>query len=154
VHRDLVWVHDAALSWQDPALLANPDAAVAFVVDQPRGQAEPWAFHRLAFVLDGVDDLFTHLPNATKLVRVGAPAEQLADLARKLGAQQIHVTEHPNPAVVETVMELRSQFAVIVHPRPILTQYAEEPRRFSRYWEKVAGHVLGYRPASSKRWHK
>ena len=151
---DLVWVHDAAMSWDDGALKANPTAAVAFVFDEPSLRAEPWAYHRFAFVLDGLDDLFAHLPNATKLTLVGGPAERLATLARKLGATTIHVSEHPNPWVVETVEQLRLNFRVIVHPRPMFAEYPDEPKRFSRYWEKVAPQVLGYRPKSSKRMHQ
>lgn len=151
---DLVWVHDAAMSREDAALKANPTAAVAFVFDEPALRAEPWAYHRLTFVLDGLDDLFAHLPNATKLTLVGDPAERLVTLARKLGATTIHVSEHPNPWVVETVERLRLNFRVVVHPRPAFAEYPAEPKRFSRYWEKVAPQVLGYRPKSSKRMHQ
>ncbi len=148
---DLVWVQDAAMSWDDAALKANPTAAVAFVFDEPALRAEPWAYHRLAFVLDGLDDLFARLPNPTRLALVGDPAERLATLAGKLGATTIHVSEHPNPWVVETVQSLRLNFRVLVHPRPAFAEYPSEPKRFSRYWEKVAPQVLGYRPKSSKR---
>jgi deoxyribodipyrimidine photo-lyase len=152
---DLVWVHDAAMSWDDPALKANPSAAVAFAFDQPSLQAEPWAFHRLAFVLDGLDDLFAHLANPTKLVLVGDPAERLAALARHLGATTIHLSEYPNLAVVDAAEKLRGEFRVVVHPRPAFAEFPQEPKRFSRYWEKVAPQVLGYRPKSSgKRMHQ
>jgi hypothetical protein len=117
-------------------------------------RAEPWAYHRLAFVLDGLDDLFTHLPNATKLTLVGDPAERLAALAAKLGATTIHVSEHPNPWVVETAEKLRLKLRVVIHPRPVFAEYTQEPKRFSRYWEKVAPQVLGYRPKTSKRMHQ
>jgi deoxyribodipyrimidine photo-lyase len=150
---NLVWIHDAALSWDDPALKANPSATAVFVFDRPALLAEPWAYHRLAFILDGLEDLYLHLPNQTKLVLVGDLAEQLVATARKIGAATIHLTEHPNPWVVETVEQLRQTYHVVVHPRPCLSEYAEEPKRFSRYWEKVAKKVLGYKPKSSRRWH-
>jgi deoxyribodipyrimidine photo-lyase len=148
---DLVWVHDAALNWDDPALTANPAAAVAFVFDESALRAEPWAYHRLAFVLDGLDDLFARVPNPTKLSLVGDPAERLAAAAEKLGATTIHIPEHPNPWVVETARQLRLTHRVVIHPRPSLAEYPHEPKRFSRYWEKVAPQVLGYRPNSSRR---
>ncbi len=151
---DLVWVHDAAMSWDDAALKANPTAAAAFAFDEPALRVEPWAYHRLAFVLDGLDDLFAHLPNPTKLTLVGDPAERLTALARQLGATTLHVSEHPNPRVAETAEQLRSSFRVVVHPRPAFAEYPHEPKRFSRYWEKVAPQVLGYRPKSSKRMHQ
>jgi deoxyribodipyrimidine photo-lyase len=150
---DLVWVHDAALSWADPALAANPSAAVAFLFDEPALRAEPWAYHRLAFVADGIDDLFAHLPNSTKSILVGEPVERFTTFARMSGVETIHVSEHPNPWVVETAEALRADFRVVIHPRPTLAEYAVEPKRFSRYWEKVAPQVLGYRPKSSKRMH-
>lgn len=151
---DLVWVHDAAMSWDDPALNANPTAGVAFVFDEPALRAEPWAYHRIAFVLDGLDDLFTSLPNPTRVTLVGDPAERLTALARRLEATTIHTSEHPNPWVVETAERLRLNFRVVVHPRPAFAEYASEPKRFSRYWEQVAPQVLGYRPKSSKRTHQ
>jgi deoxyribodipyrimidine photo-lyase len=151
---DLVWVHDAALSWDDPALRANPAAAVAFVFDEPALRAEPWAYHRLAFVLDGVEDLFARLPNPTRLTLVGDPAERLTALAARLGATTVHVSEHPNPWVVETTERLRSNLKVVVYPRPAFAEYPHEPRRFSRYWDAVAPQVLGYRPKSPKRMHQ
>ena len=150
---DLVWVHDAALSWNDPALRANPAAAAAFVFDEPALSAEPWAYHRMAFVLDGLDDLIAHRPDPAMTTLVGDPVERITALARQLGATAIHLSEHPNPGVVETAEALRAEFRVVVHPRPIFADYPAEPKRFSRYWEKVAPQVLGYRPKSAKRMH-
>ena len=150
---DLVWVHDAAMSWTDECVALNPNAAVAFVFNKPALQAEPWAYHRLAFVADGIDDLFKNLPNSSKVTLVGDPVERLTTLANKLGATTIHISEHPNPWVIETADQLRLKFRVLVHPRTTLTVYPPEPKRFSRYWEKVAIQVLGHRPSSPKRKH-
>lgn len=152
-NTDLVWVHDAAISCSDTAVLTNPGAAVAFVFNEPELRVEPWAYHRLAFVADGIEDLFANLPNPTKLTLVGDPVERLTTLAEKLGATTIHISEHPNPKVIETAEQLRLKFRVIVHPRPAFTQYSSEPIRFSRYWEKVALQVLGHRPSSPRRKH-
>jgi deoxyribodipyrimidine photo-lyase len=152
--NDLVWVHDAAMSWTDECVAQNPNAAVAFVFNKPALQAEPWAFHRLSFVADGIDDLFKNLPNSTKVTLVGDPVERLTTLAHKLGATTIHISEHPNPWVIETADQLRLKFRVLVHPRTTLTAYPPEPKRFSRYWEKVAIQVLGHRPSSPKRKHQ
>ena len=151
---DLVWVHDAAMSCTDTTVLTNPNAAVAVVFNKPALQAEPWAFHRLSFVADGIDDLFKNLPNSTKVTLVGDPVERLTTLAHKLGATTIHISEHPNPWVIETADQLRLKFRVLVHPRTTLTAYPPEPKRFSRYWEKVAIQVLGHRPSSPKRKHQ
>ena len=151
---DLVWVHDAAMSCTDTAVLTNPNAAVAFVFNKPALQAEPWAYHRLAFVADGIDDMFANLSNPIKVTLVGDLLERLTALANKLGATTIHISEHPNPWVIETADQLRLKFRVLVHPRTTLTAYPLEPKRFSRYWEKVAIQVLGHRPNSPKRKHQ
>lgn len=151
--KDLVWVHDAAMSWTDPAIANNPNAAVAFVFDEPMLRTEPWAFHRIAFIADGIDDLYETLPNSTKLILIGATAERLTTVAQKFGATTIHISDHPNPWVIETIEHLRQNFNVTVHPKPALTEYQLEPKRFSRYWEKVAAQVLGYRPKPGKRMH-
>ncbi|NBR05374.1 MAG: hypothetical protein EBT92_06350 [Planctomycetes bacterium] len=151
---DLVWVHDGAMSCADNYLALNPSAAVAFVFNEPELKAEPWAFHRLAFVADGIDDLFKYLPNATKVTLVGDPVERLTTLANKLGATTIHLSEHPNPWVINTTEQLQLNFRVIIHPRPKFAEYTLEPKRFSRYWDKVAKQVLGHRPKSSNKRHQ
>ena len=78
----------------------------------------------------------------------------LGEIASRMGATTIHVSEHPNPAVVETIDKLRMSLRVVVHPRPVFADYPQEPKRFSRYWDKVASQVLGYQPNSSKRMHQ
>jgi len=150
----VVWVHDAALSPDDAALKANPDAAVVFAFDERQLVREPWAFHRLAFVFDGVVELMRGLPNPVKLVTIGDPATDLAAVARQLGATAVHLTDSPNPAVREAAATLRRSFTVNDYPRPVLAEYTEEPRRFSRYWDKCAPQVLGYAPKGGKKFQK
>ena len=150
----VVWLHDAALSWDEPALKANPNAAVLFAFDASSLAEEPWAFHRLAFVRDGVREVFERIPNATKLLVAGNTLEEVRALMKATAATTLHVTEHPNTAVVGVIETLKQEFSVIVHPRPTFASYADEPRRFSRYWEKVAPQVLGYSPKANKRLHQ
>ncbi len=150
----VVWVHDAAMSPDDAALKANPTAAVVFAFDERSLRREPWAFHRLAFVFDGVVELMRGLPNPVKLVTIGDPATDLAAAAKQLGAATVHATDHPNPWVRETTATLRKSFAVTDYARPVLAEYTEEPRRFSRYWDKSAGQVLGYAPKGGKKFQK
>ncbi len=149
----VVWVHDAAMSAADPTLVANPGAAVVFVFDRAQLEREPWAFHRVAFVLDGLADLFTNIPNAVKQVRIGDPAAEVAAFARDVGAKSIALTDGPYPGVRETAEALREMFAVSATPRPVLAEYAEEPVRFTRYWNKVEVQVLGT-ASKGKRFHK
>ncbi len=152
--KHLIWIHDAALSPEDPAIKLNPGAALVFVFDKPQLRAEPWAFHRLAFVFDGVCDLFQTVPNPVQEVCVGDPVVEITQTAKVTGADTIHVTDHPNPRVRQTVEALKRRFSVVVHPRPVLAEYADEPRRFTRYWEKAAPQVLGYQPKGTKKFHK
>ena len=149
--ESVVWVHDAAISPEDAALKANPDAAVVFAFDEPSLKREPWAFHRLAFVFDGVVELLRGLPNPVKLVTIGDPAADLAAVVRQTGAAAVHVTDHPHQAVREAVATLRKSVTVRDYPRPTLAEYTEEPRRFSRYWDRCAPQVLGSAPRGAKR---
>ena len=140
----LVWVHDAALSPTNFACRNHPNATWAYVIDEPALQAEPWAFHRLAFVFDGVRELFQHQPSAEVLI--GEPVEELLALAKASNATELHVSDHANPWVRKTIEGLKPHLKVVVHPRPQLAEYTGEPRRFSKYWDKCAEQVLGYRP--------
>ena len=132
------------------ALKANPDAAVVFAFDERSLRREPWAFHRLAFVFDGVVEMMRALPNPVKLVTVGDPATDLAAVAKQVGAATVHVSDHANPSVRETAATLRRSLTVADYPRPVLAEYTEEPRRFSRYWDKCAPQVLGHAPKGKK----
>jgi len=148
---DLIWVHDRAIHDR----IQVPGATVAFVFDGDVARTEPPAFHRCAFVWDGLLELFAAREPACCEVSFGMPAEELAALAEASGATTIHVEDHPEPNVQWTIATLRKRFDVVVHPRPVLTTYAGEPKRFSRYWEKVAHQVLGYAPKSSpKKYHQ
>ena len=146
----VVWVHDGMLSPDNAALKANPDAAVVFAFDERSLRREPWAFHRLAFVFDGVVEMMRALPNPVKLVTVGDPATDLAAVAKQVGAATVHVSDHANPSVRETAATLRRSLTVAYYPRPVLAEYTEEPRRFSRYWDKCAPQVLGHAPKGKK----
>jgi deoxyribodipyrimidine photo-lyase len=148
--ESLVWVHDAMLSPDDPTLQANPSATLVFVFDVPALQTEPWAFHRLAFVVDSVIALYQHLPNPTKLIAFGDTALSLRSLMTTTGAKTLQTTDHANPWVRAAIQDLH----ITVNPRPQLTNYEDEPKRFSRYWDKAASQVLGYRPKSGKKFHK
>ena len=127
-----------------------PDAAIAFVFDR----GEPWAFQRLAFLGDGVADVFRFTANPLKFVAAGDPADELLRMARALYCGELHVSEHPNPGVQRVIETLKSELKVVVHRRPTLTDYADEPKRFTRYWDKVAPQVLGYRPSKKGKFHK
>ena len=147
----VVWVHDAAMSAADVTVKTFPDAPVVFVFDEPLLRAEPWAFHRLAFVLDGVADLAAAVPGRTVQIRLGDPAEEVAAFAAEVGAETVALTDGPYPGVRETAARLTAAHEVRSLPRPVLAEYADEPVRFTRYWNKVAGQVLGYTPKGGRK---
>jgi deoxyribodipyrimidine photo-lyase len=151
---DLVWVHDAALSWEDAALKNNPNAAVVVVLDEPSFQDEPWAYHRLHFLVEGVQDLFAHLPNQVKLLLLGDTALSLKEAVNTLRAERVHISEHPNTIVTQVMTDVSQDIEVVQHARPVFAEYTAEPVRFSRYWNKVAKQVLGYAPKTDKRFHQ
>ncbi len=152
--RTCVWIHDAALSPEDVALRTHPDAAVVFVFDEPSLREEPLAFHRLRFVFDGVCELFETITHPIKEVRLGNTFDEIRDFCQLHGCSELALTDHANPFVRQIAGQLEREMPVHVYPRSQLALYPEEPRRFSRYWNKVAREVLGYTPNSSKRFHK
>ena len=147
----VVWVHDATIAAIDPALTANPDAAVVFVFDGDWMRDEPWNFHRVSFLLDSVADLFASIPNAIKQVRLGNLAAEVGAFAREVGATTVALTDGPFPGVRETAERLRGEFQVRSVDRPVFAHYDGEPKRFTRYWDKVAPQVLGYNPNKKSR---
>ena len=150
-HADsVVWVHDATMAPTDPALQAHPDAAVVFVFDQDWMRDEPFNFRRISFLLDGVADLFASIPNPVKQVRLGHLATEVAAFAREVGATKVALTDGPFPGVRETAERLRADFDARSVDRPVYAHYADEPKRFTRYWDKVAPQVLGYNPKKSR----
>jgi len=149
-----VWLHDAAISPEDLALRSNPHAAVIFVFDEPALREEPVAFHRLDFIFAGVCETFRTIAHPIKEVRRGDPVVEIADFCAEHGCDQIHVTDNPDPRTRQIVQSLRKRHRVVVYPYETLTDYAEEPRRFSRFWEKTAKQVLGYHPRQNRKFHR
>ena len=150
---EIVWVHDGAMSWESPAVAAKPSAPLVFAFDTAAMRAEPPARHRVEFVLDGIEDLFARAPNPAGAVLAGDLAESVGRAARAAGASTVHLERSAEPAVAEAVAELRERFRVVEHEAPELARYADEPRRFSRYWDKVGPALTGL-PARGGRWHK
>ncbi|MGL4424133.1 MAG: FAD-binding domain-containing protein [Gemmataceae bacterium] len=141
---ELIWVHDAMLSAADITVQTFPTAAVLYVQDDASRFDEPWAPHRTQFVQEGVADLFASIPQAVKHSATGDTVATIVAMARAIGAKAIATTDHPAPAVRGVIEQLQRQQTVRVLPRPVLADYTEEPRRFTRYWEKVSRQVLGY----------
>lgn len=152
--RPCVWMHDGAISPEDVALRTHPDAAVIFVFDEPSLKEEPVAFHRLSFMFDGVREAFAAIPHEVKEVRLGDPAAEILDFIREHKCDQLAVTDHSSPAVRGVIEAVKSKrMPTKIYPRPQLATYFDEPKRFSRYWNRVAKEVLGYAPKGGGRRH-
>ncbi|VTS08206.1 hypothetical protein [Tuwongella immobilis] len=152
--KTLIWVHDHAISPDDVTLRSDPTAVVVFVMDSALiGSPKP-AFHRLRFLWDGVVELFRGIPNPVKELRKGNCVVELLAAAQEHGCTRMMVTDHPSPPIQAVIAAMRAKMPVQVLPRPQLTQYRDEPKRFTRYWDKVAKEVLGYQPRKAQRFHK
>lgn len=150
---EIVWVHDGAMSWESPAVKANPQAPAVFAFDTPAMLADPPAWHRVTFMLDGLDDMAAHMPSPP-VVMAGELAGVVARAAEAAGASTIHLEASAEPAVAEAADRLRQQFVVVEHAMATLAVVEGEPRRFSRYWEKAAPQVTGRRADRDARWHR
>lgn len=74
---EMVWITAESLGDEDPALRAHPDLPVAFVWDQPLLQRLRLSAKRLVFLTQCLADL---AERRDLVVRVGAPAEELAGI--------------------------------------------------------------------------
>ena len=148
---EIAWVHDGAMSWASPAVAANPVAPVVFVFDALAMRAEPPARHRVEFMLDGLEDMAGRMPNPLTVL-AGDWAESVGRAAEVAGATTIHVEKSHEPAVAEAAATLAERFRVVEHEAPELARYDDEPRRFSRYWDKVCPQLTGS-PARKGRLH-
>jgi len=152
--RTCVWIHDATINSEDVALRSFPDAVVVFVFDIAQITGSRIAYHRLRFIYDGVCELFNGLKHPIKEMRKGDAVTEILAVCQEHGCTQIAVTDHASHLVRATIEALQTKLPVTVLPRLQLAQYADEPRRFSRYWEKVAKQVLGYDPKKQSKFHR
>ena len=150
---EIVWVLDGAMSWESPAVRANPGAPLVFAFDAPAMRAEPPAWHRVAFMLDGLDDMTARLGRPVEVV-AGELAGAVGRAADAAGAGVIHLDATAEPAVAEAASRLGERFRVVGHAVAALAVVEGEPRRFSRYWEKAAPQVTGRRAERGARWHR
>jgi len=148
--RPCVWLHDAAISPEDVALRTHPDAVVVFVLDAPALQQEPWAFHRLSFMYEGIVAVYSAIPHVTKEVRVGDTLSEILTCCVENGCDTIAVTDHPDPLKRFIIERLQLSMTVQIYPRDQLVEYDAEPKRFSPYWNKVQKKMLG-NPSNRKR---
>ena len=152
---NVVWLHGSHLRSNEPALVANPDAAVIFVFDTDYLKSQKTAFHRLQFLYEGVLEVYQTIPNPIKEIHLGSLVDELLAFAQKNQATQVHTTVSESPEFRATVAALEKNLSLTLYETPALaTGYTEEPSRFSRYWRKVGVQVLGYPPEQKGTFHK
>ncbi len=152
---NMVWLHGSHLRSNEPALAANPDAAVLFIFDTDYLKSQKTAFHRLQFLYEGVLEVYQNIPNPIKEIHLGHLVEELLAFAQKNQASQVHTTVSESPEFWATVRSIEKTLAVTLYETaPLVTGYKEEPIRFSRYWRKVGVQVLGYPPEQKGSFHK
>jgi hypothetical protein len=151
----IVWLHGSHLRSNEPALAANPDAAVIFVFDVDYLKNQKTAFHRLQFLYEGVLEVYQNIPNPIKEIHLGSLMDELLAFAQKIQATQVHTSVSESPEFWATVTSLKKKLPLTLYETPpLIAGYTEEPIRFSRYWRKVGVQVLGYPPEQKGPFHK
>jgi hypothetical protein len=152
---NIVWLHGSHLRSNEPALAANPDAAVLFVFDTDYLRSQKTAFHRLQFLYEGVLEVYQNIPNPIKEIHLGCLVDELLAFAQRNQASQMHTTASESPEFRATVRSVEEHLAVALYETaPLTAGYTEEPIRFSRYWRKVGIQVLGYPPEQKGSFHR
>jgi hypothetical protein len=152
---NIVWLHGSHLRSNEPALAANPDAAVIFVFDVDYLKNQKTAFHRLQFLYEGILDVYQNIPNPIKEIHLGRLADELLAFAQKIQATHVHTTVSESPEFRATVHSIEKNLAVTLYETaPLIAGYSEKPIRFSRYWRAVGVQVLGYPPEQKGSFHR
>lgn len=152
---DVVWLHGSHLRSNEPALAANPDAAVIFVFDVDYLKSQKTAFHRLQFMYEGILDVYQNIPNPVKEIHLGHLVDELLAFVHKIQAAHMHATVSESPEFRAAVTFLEKKLPLTLYESsPLISGYTEEPVRFSRYWRKVGVQVLGYAPEQKGPFHK
>jgi hypothetical protein len=135
----LVWLHGGSLSPTDPALMANPNAAVVFVFDKPFLEQTRISFGRLQFMFESVLEC---LQGREHRVCVGIQGEEIIQFASSRNCTEIHVTFVPSPELEHTIAALEEAgLKVVFHHLERLTSYSGEVKRFSAFWRRVEREV-------------
>jgi deoxyribodipyrimidine photo-lyase len=146
LQRPIVWVHDGALSPENPALKAWPGAPAVFVFDrlQPRSASEaggepPWSLKRLLFVYECLLEL-------PVTIRPGDGAEAVLAFARRCGADGVVTSGSIDPHVLRIQAQIRSELPLqVLEVEPFVRlspeQEGNQPSRFSGHWRRTVEEV-------------
>ena len=146
LRRPIVWVHDGALSPENPALKAWPGAPAVFVFDRlhsrsaSEGNGEPpWSLKRLLFVYECLLEL-------PVTIRPGDGAEAVLAFARRCGADGVVSSGSVDPHVLRIQAQIRSELPLqVLEPEPFVhlspDQERHQPSRFSGHWRRTVEEV-------------
>lgn len=132
--RPLVWLTLDSASAVGPAVLRHPDAPRLFVVDVRWLAEERPTLKRLVF-------LFECLADVSGLeIRVGDPADLVAERARAHGCDRVVHAATPCPRVRRDRGRIEASVPVAAVPWPVFCDRSrvDDLGRFSRYWQKVS----------------
>ena len=131
----LHWVHTDCLS---ETWLA--DGLAVFVFDDRQLAAEAWGLKRIGFVYE----CLLEMPQVE--IRRGEAAATLAELAATRGLEAVVTVRTPDPWLQGQAAELAARGVRVewVEPEPLVTLRGRlDLGRFSRYWRKAEGALLG-----------
>jgi hypothetical protein len=138
----LVWLHGGSLSPTDPAMLANPNAPIIFVFDQPFLEQTRISFGRLQFIFESVLEC---LEGREHRVCVGVQSEEIIQFATSSNCTEIHLTFVASPELDRTIQALENAgLKVVLYHTERLTSYSGRVKRFSAFWKQVEREV--YKP--------
>lgn len=130
----LIWVHGDCLHHRSPAYRTYPDAPSLFVWDDVELERAGWSLKRIAFVYECLLDL----PTA---IRRGDPVIEVQRFAEEMQCSGIVTMGSPDRHIQAQAAALDAE---VLAPDPFVgIQGHVDLARFSRYWRKVEGVLLG-----------
>jgi deoxyribodipyrimidine photo-lyase len=132
--RPIIWAHTDALSDENVARRAFPEAPVIFAWDAELREAEPWSFARTAFVEGALAEMRIDVRDE------GDAAGALLAFARMHHADAVVMVDTPDPGLRAIAARVATNLRVIAIPPPPFS-VLDKPtdlRRFSRYWKRAA----------------
>lgn len=133
----LHWVHGDCLN---TAWFAAADGPAVFVFDDRQLAAEAWGLKRIGFVYE----CLLEMPGVE--IWRGPAVETLAELVATRGLEAVVTVRTVDPWLLGQAAELTARGVRVewVEPEPLVTLRGRvDLGRFSRYWRKAEGALLG-----------
>jgi deoxyribodipyrimidine photo-lyase len=135
----LIWIHGEALSPQNPALLAYPDAPARFIFDEALLRDWRISLKRIGFIYE----CLLEMPLVIERGKVG---RILIETCRAEGLSKIITTPSPSPRWAELCQELEAAglgVEVLRVPGLLEGEGPYELKRFFHFWKRAQHQVPG-----------